>query len=318
MSSTAPDPGLRRRTVLKALAAAGVVGASGLTWQALTRSPARFDLAGPSSPLYDLQGTLLHEEHRIMQSFAFDNANRRLFIAQIQDDSDGNDLCINHVGFDGQLLGSMHLPDAGHGVSFGVEPVGDVTYLWTEARSDEPAYEGRGTALQRFAFRDGREPQDAQVHLTGSKNITCATDPDSERLLVRREVDDEFTYTVHELGAAREGDFSEPVWPAVRPAVDGTFQGYGFAGRHLYVLTGSRQDDPDEIDSALSAFDLSTGEVLQDQVPVRAGRDLPFREPEGVAVQRTDGGALRLCFGMASREEPQRLANLYYLDATAG
>ncbi len=210
----------------------------------------------------------------------------------------------------------MHVPNAGHGVSFGVEPVGDVTYLWTEARSSEPAAEGRGTALQRFAFRNGEQPQDAQLHLTGSDTVTCATDPDSERLLVRRQVDDEFTYTVHDLAAAREGDFSSPSWPAVRPSIDGTFQGYAFAGKHLYVLTGGRQEDPDDIDSTLSSYDLSTGEAVQGPVPVRAGRNLPFREPEGVAIYKTDDD-LRLCFGMASREEPQRYANLYYKQRTA-
>ncbi len=275
----------------------------------------RFDLAGATSPFFDVQGTVLHEEFRIMQSFAFDNANRRLFVAQLQDGSDGNDLCINQVDRDGSVLGFMHVPDAGHGVSFGVEPVGDDSYLWTEARSSRPAAEGRGTALQRFAFRSGERPDDARVFLPGSESITCATDPGAERLLVRRRVDGVAEYTVHELADAREGDFSRPSADPVRPEIEGTFQGYTFSGDHLYVLTGSRQDDPGEVDSALSSFDLRTGAVVQDRVPVRVGGDLPFREPEGMAVHRTEDEQLRLCFGLASREGPQRVANIFYKDA---
>lgn len=274
----------------------------------------RFDLSAPTSPFFDVQGTVLHEKFRIMQSFAFDNANRRLFIAQLQDGSDGNDLCISQIDHDGTLLGYMHVSDAGHAVSIGVEPVGDDSYLWTEARSSVPAAEGRGTALQRFAFRSGERPRDAQIFLPDSDNITCATDPDSERLLVRRHVDGVAEYTVHALAAARDGDFSRPSAPAIRPTIDGTFQGYTFSGDYLYVLTGSRQDDAADIDSALSSFDLRTGAVVQDHVPVRVGGDLPFREPEGMAVHRTEDDRLRLCFGLASREESLRVASIFYKD----
>jgi hypothetical protein len=155
------------------------------------------------------------------------------------------------------------------------------------------------------------------VFLPGSDNITCATDPDSERLLVRRYVDGVAEYTVHDLAAARNGDFSRPSAPAIQPKIDGTFQGYTFSGDYLYVLTGGRHDDPgdpEEPDSALSSFDLRTGAVVQDHVPVRVARDLPFREPEGMAIYRTEDGQLRLCFGLASREEPLRLASIFYKD----
>jgi hypothetical protein len=309
---------LGRRTFVKALWAAGAAGSLGLTWRAFADPPAtRFDLAAPTSPFFDVQQVVLHEQFRILQSFGFDNANRRLFMAQLQDDSDGNDLCINQVDFDGTLLGYMHVPEAGHGVSIGVEPVGDESYIWTEARSSSPAAEGRGTALQRFAFRSGERPSDAQIFLPGSDDITCATDAEAERLLIRRYVGDVAEYTLYDLDAARDGDFSQPLAPVMRPTIDGTFQGYTFAGDYLYVWTGGRRDDrqdPEPFDSALTSFDLRTGAVVQDHVPVRAGSDLPFREPEGMATYLGEDGRLRLCFGLASREEGLRVTSIFSKD----
>ncbi|MGK3202910.1 phage baseplate protein [Amycolatopsis sp. MEPSY49] len=66
---------------------------------------------------------MLHESHHVMQGFAFDNVNRRLFV-QAQNGTSGDDLCVNQLGFSGELLGSTHLAHAGHGVAIGVAPVG--------------------------------------------------------------------------------------------------------------------------------------------------------------------------------------------------
>lgn len=307
---------ISRRTLLKSLGAAGAVGALGVAGlEVLEERPAsRFDLTVPSSPLHGVQRTVLHEAHRVSQSFAFDNVNRRVFVAQLQDRTDGNDLCISQLDLHGTLVGYMHVPDAGHGVSIGVEPVGDVSYLWTEAVSSLPASKGRGTALQRFAFRSGQEPTQAQTYLTGSENVTCATDPTSQRLLVRRHIDGDAEFTVHDLAAARDGDFSRPSMPGIRPRTDGTFQGYAFFGDYLYVLTGSGHDDPADIDSALSSFDLRTGKVIQDHVPETVSSELPLREPEGMAVYRTGNGRHRLCFGLASTQDNVRFANFFYKD----
>jgi len=244
----------------------------------------------------------LHEKHRITQSFTFDNVNQRLFVAQLLDRSDGNDLCINQLALDGTLVGYMYLQDVGHGVSIGVEPVGRDSFLWTECASSGPPGKGRGTALQRFRFVGGQEPVDQQTYLAGSQDITCATDPTSQRLLVRRRVEGVAEYTVHDITAAREGDFSRPLTHGIGPSISGTFQGYAFSGRYLYVLTGQGHADPADLDSAISCFDLYSGEVIQNHVPERAGSGLSFREPEGLAVYRAPGGQLSLCFGLASRD----------------
>ena len=316
-----PPPGrtISRRTLLKAAGAAGAVGVVGAAGRALV-SPAatRFDLDAPSVRWNALQRSTLHETFRVSQSIAFDNTNRRLFVAQLQDGKDGNDLCINQLDLDGNLVGYMHVPDVGHGVSFGVEPVGGTSYLWTEAVSSLPAAEGRGTALQRFAFRPGEQVEDAEVHLRGSDTITCATDADSERLLVRTHDADGDVFTVYDLAAAREGDFSSPLTPGIRPDTEGTFQGYTFFGDHLYVLTGDGHDDPADVDSALSCFHLVTGEAVAYDVPELVERDLPLREPEGMAVHRTRSGSPRLVFNLATQENSVKFVNLFYKDELVG
>lgn len=248
----------------------------------------------------------LHEKHRVSQSITFDNTNQRLFVAQLQDNSDGNDLCISQLDLTGALVGWVHLPNAGHGVSIGVEPAGEDSYLWTEADSSSPAATGRGTALQRFRFVSGQKSPDAQILLPGSTDVTCATDAASQHLLVRRRVADAAEYTVHELARARQGDFGAPLYAPVRPAApNGTFQGYAFQGPWLNLLTGSGHPDPADIDSALTSIDLRTGAVVEDHVPERSGAALPFREPEGIAIHRTGEGGLQLCFGYSSRDRVQ-------------
>lgn len=79
---------------------------------------------------------MLHESHHVMQGFAFDNVNRRLFMVQAQNGTSGDDLCINQVSFSGEQQGWMHLNGAGHGVSIGVEAVGTASYIWMECDSD--------------------------------------------------------------------------------------------------------------------------------------------------------------------------------------
>lgn len=232
-----------------------------------------------------------------MQSFAFDNQNQRLFIAQIAEAGGGNDLCVNQLTLDDVLVGCVHVPDAGHGVSIGAEPVGSDTYLWTEARSSQPAAQGRGTALQRFRNVADQDPVDPQVLLSGDTNVTCATDASSQHLLVRHKPQGEFEYVLHDLAAARRGDFSAPLFPPVRPGLSGTFQGYTFDGDVLYALTGTPQTAVARYDSAISAVDLRSGTVLRDHVAETSATGMRIREPEGMAVYQAPGGARQLCLG---------------------
>jgi hypothetical protein len=130
--------GVTRRRLLAAgggLAAAALVGGFAEPANADVPGSAHFDLTQPSYDLFRDAGLF---QQTVMQSFTFDNVNRRLFAAQVTNGSasaDRGDLCVSQLSFAGELLGHMFLTGFGHGVSIGVEPVGSTSYLWTEVDS---------------------------------------------------------------------------------------------------------------------------------------------------------------------------------------
>lgn len=313
---------LTRRTMFK-VTGAGLLGLGAAV--ALPGSPAsasvpasqRFDLSQPSYERF--RSVSLHETHHAMQGMAYDNVNRRLYIAQTQNGSDGDDLCVNELTIEGVPTGHMHVSNAGHGVSIGVEPVGASSYIWMECDSDEHSSDGRGTALARFKFVDGAAPSSVRKFLTGSKTITCATDPVNKRLLVRRNESGSMHYSLFSLADAAAGKFSSPLAHFAQPTLGSgsvTFQGYTLLGDYLYTLDGTGHEDPADINSYVTAIDMNTGKVVQRSF-TKAGTTLFYREPEGMMVYKTVGGNPRLCFGFASRPNMSsltRYASVYYKD----
>jgi hypothetical protein len=307
-----------RRAVLRA--AGGVAAAlgagsmfGGVAEAAIPSSP-YFDLTEPSYDLF--RAKLMHESHHAMQGIAFDNVNRRLFVAQMRNGSSGDDLCINQLSFSGQRLGSMHLDGAGHGVSIGVEAVGTSSYLWTECDAHRTDADGRGTALARFKFVNGAKPT-VRKFLTGSKTITCATDPIHQRLAVRRNEGGTMHYSVYPLADAAAGKFTNPLAHFAQPALDDSsvvFQGYTIYGQYLYTLDGTGHADAADINSYITRIDMNTGKVMA-RFLTKAGESLIYREPEGMAVYRTEDGQTRLFFGFAARSslgDIDRYANIFY------
>jgi hypothetical protein len=273
-----------------------------------------FDITKPSYDLF--RNKMLHESHHVMQGFTFDNVNRRLFVVQIRNGSSGDDLCVNQLDFDGNRVGAMHLDGAGHGVSIGVEAVGADSYIWMECDSDGTGDSGRGTALARFKFVNGGTPS-VRKFLTGSKTITCATDPVNDRIVVRRNENGTMHYSLYALADAAAGDFGSPLAHFAQPALGPVFQGYAIYGQYLYTLDGSGHDDPADIDSYVSRIDMNTGAVVS-RALTKAGSTLIYREPEGMAVYRTVAGETRLFLGFASRDSldgVDRYANLFYKNA---
>lgn len=322
------DVTLSRRSLLRAGGGAAATAAL-LGTGALFAGSARadtlpesqyFDIAQPSHDLF--RSKMLHESHHVMQGFAFDNANRRLFIVQAQNGTSGDDLCVNQVSFTGEVLGSMHLDGAGHGVSIGVEAVGTASYIWMECDADGTGTGARGTALARFKFVDGGTPA-VKKFLTGSKTITCATDPVNKRIAVRRSEGGKMYYSVYPLASAAAGDFSTPLAYFPQPALSTTavtFQGYTIYGQYLYTLDGEGHADSADIDSYVTRIDMITGTV-KSRAFTQAGSTLVYREPEGMAVYRTADGETRLFLGFGSRsslDNINRYANIFYKNVLVG
>jgi hypothetical protein len=317
-------PGFSRRRLLK-VGGATVLAAGGggvlATQQASAAVPAskRFDLSKPSYDVF--RGVLLHEKHHAMQGMAFDAENGHLFIANARDGASGDDLCISRLTLSGKVTGRMHIDNAGHGVSIGVEPRGADSYVWVECDSDSNDGSGRGTALARFKFVDGKSPSGVRKFFKGSKTITCATDPVNKRILIRRKESGKFTLRLYDFSSMdlENGTFTDELTKITQPKLgDGsvTFQGYAVLGNYLYTLDGDGHADAADINSYVTSVDLNTGKVVE-RFKTKAGKSLIYREPEGMAITRASGGAPRLVFGFASRRNMghiDRYANVFYKD----
>jgi hypothetical protein len=299
---------------------AGTAAADGAAAAADVPVSPYFDITQPSYDLF--RSKMLHESHHVMQGFAFDNVNRRLFVVQAQNGTSGDDLCVNQVSFSGELLGSMHLAHAGHGVSIGVEAVGAASYIWMECDADGTTTDARGTALARFKFVNGGTPS-VKKFLTGSKTITCATDPVYNRIAVRRSEGGKMWYSVYPLASAAAGDFSTPLAHFAQPALSTTsvtFQGYTILGNYLYTLDGEGHADAADINSYVTRIDMNTGTV-KSRALTKAGQSLVYREPEGLAIYRTAAGETRLFLGFGSRssmDDINRYANIFYKNVLVG
>jgi hypothetical protein len=280
----------------------------------------RFDLTQPSHDLF--RNMPLHDQ-TVMQSFAYDNVNRRLFTAQLKNGSGSDaagDLCITQLDFSGNQLGFMFLEGFGHGVSIGAEPVGTATFLWTEvdAPNNGPGTSARGVRLARFKFTSGTTLTAAssalQKHtpIAGVTTTTPAIDPVNERLVMRYATGGTFRYAVYDLADVNAGDYT-PLVDIAQPAGLGTFQGYTIYGEFLYTIDGTAYDtsNPAPGNTFVTCVDLNTGAVV-DREFTQAGSTLSYREPEGLAIYRTAAGETRLFLGFASGESGGRMANLFY------
>jgi hypothetical protein len=312
----------------------------------------RFDLTAPSTALLRevwLTGT------RVLQSFAFDNTRGHLFTVQLVDgglelpgetqthsgsDRTANgDLCLTRLDTSGNILGSMYLRGFGHGVQIGVESTNSGSYLWTETHNvptlnADGTYTGWGDRLARFKFANGTvltadSPAVTQYTLeSGTDRTTAGVDPVNDRLAVRCRVGGAFRFRLYDLADFKAGgrtalaDVAQPA--ELQPGYPDTFQGFASLGSHLYLLAGTAYGTDGSVspdgNTFVTCVDWNTGDVVDQQL-TKAGYTLPYREPEGMAIQIPDPSApqaVRLCMGFASvvsDTDSRKRASVYYKDA---
>lgn len=278
----------------------------------------RFDLSAPSERWLWKKATL--REPTILQSFAFDEVNRHLYVLQLRRGGGvAGHLCLNKLDLEGKRLGHMYLQGFGHGVSVGVQNDPDGTvWIWTEA--DAKGGYGRGVTRFRFSDHAVRTREDVKVRhpIPGSTHNQPSVCMTSRRIAVRHRVEGEPRYRVWDLDAFVARDYSAPVadFPqtGAHPNSEIPFQGYALDGDHLYQLAGTAYDaktnPPAKRGNAhISCLDIHTGELL-DRQRTEAGHSLDHREPEGLAVRH--GSGARLCLGLASGPEGKRRFSIYY------
>ncbi|KOG36428.1 phage baseplate protein [Streptomyces resistomycificus] len=277
----------------------------------------RVDLATPAVRWLWKKATL--RESTVLQSFAFDEVHRHLYVLQVRRGGvDAGNLCLNKLDYDGDSLGHMYLHGFGHGVSMGVQHAADGTvWIWTEADSRG----GYGQGVTRFRFADGavRTRDDVRIRkpIPGSINNQPSVCTASGRIAVRYRTDGRPRYRVWDLDAFTARDYADPVADIPQsgahpdPAIP--FQGYALHGDHLYQLAGTAYgaSNPraERGNIYLSCLDIRTGELVQRR-RTGAGHSLDFREPEGLAVRQDPEPWL--CLGLASGSPGARRFSVFY------
>ncbi|WP_369777634.1 signaling protein [Streptomyces sp. R33] len=333
-----------RRTLLFAggAVAAGLT-TSGLTW-ALRAEPGEQADARPVAGEFDMRtgGQLLASTPLFNttgpQSFAFDDTNGQVYTLQtvqagirLDDEEDAvdagdrktsGDLCLTRLSSSGQTLGHMYLRGFGHGISCGVEPTGQRTYIWVEGRAD--AESGYGRTVVRVPFKDGSvlDSSDESVHhfdpVPGSTDVSPALDLPGERVLVSHEEEGVHRFSVYGMADFLAGRFSpsQVIKAGVQVKEEEWFQGCALYGDFIYVLTGNpytgqNGDNPRKSggNTFVSAIDVRTGKA-QGRHRVTVAPDLVYREPEGIAVSLA-GGRPALCVGFSVKAKDRRELALY-------
>lgn len=301
-----------------------------------------FDLTDPSTQL--IREKSLYND-TVLQSIAFDNVNERMYTLQLISGgrqlsgetapvsgaarANNGDLCLTELDLFGNITGHMYLKGFGHGVSFGAEPVGSSTYLWTEVDAVSDGSNGWGTQLGRFKFVNGAVITNTSSSITkyallsGVDRTTCNIDMVNGYLTMRYRQNGSFRYGVFNLEAVKAGN-AQALVDVPHPAGLGTFQGFASFGSYLYLLDGVAYNDTTSIspngNTYITTVNLNSGAQVDRQL-TKASYTLSYREPEGMAIQIpnvSNPSAARLCFGFASKvskTNSSKLASIYYKDA---
>ncbi|MEU3063113.1 phage baseplate protein [Streptomyces subrutilus] len=321
--------------------------AGGLAWARDARRPAEPTEPEATPPLvgaFDLRsGAELLEPTGLFnttgpQSFAFDDTNALIYTLQtlqsgirLSDEDEpvsagdrksAGDMCLTRLTAAGKVTGHMYLRGFGHGIAFGVEPVGKRTFLWVEGKADPK--NGYGRSVARTPFKDGAildSTDPAVAHfdpLPGASDLAPSLDLAGGRVLVSHEKDREHRFAVYPMTDFLAGrrDSPQVVNAGEQVKEEEWFQGCALHGDFVYVLTGNPYTDKKGKNprksggnTYISAIDVRTGKP-QGRRRVTVAPDLPYREPEGMAVSMA-GGRPALCIGFSVKTEDRRELTLY-------
>ncbi|GAA3085442.1 hypothetical protein GCM10010449_06470 [Streptomyces rectiviolaceus] len=304
------------------------------------------DVLGDRFNLADSGARLIHEKalHHttVMQSFAFDELHGHVYALQLMPSGvqlpgesrtyshaerhDAGDLCLNRLSMRGELLDRMYLKGFGHGTAISVDSSlsswGGAVRLWVECDANPAS--GYGRAIGRFPYAENTVLHSADRRVTvyrphpGSSANCAALDLNNRRLLLRYALPDRRRYALYNLDTFTAGFFS-PLIDFAQPGLDLglPFQGMTLDGDYAYQLMGfgraaNSSSEPDNT-VLLHCIDLRTGAVVQ-QHKSQAGRQLTYREPEGLAVLHgPQAREPQLCMGFASGPAGGRKFSLYGL-----
>lgn len=291
-----------------------------------------FDITKEATPFF-LEKTV--RDKTVMQSIAFDNVNEHVYVLQVMGGdqrvgdetvhaswrtrSQQGDLTLTKLDYEGNQLGHMHLKGFGHGVSMGIEMEGDTPYIWLETDAVSDGSNAWGNKLARITFED-RGLLDAKkddiekfVLVEGADHTTVNIDQAFNLLTLRYRLDHQFYYSVFPLDEVKEGKY-EAIYTFEHPEEIDTFQGFASHGPYLYLLEGNETDESGG-NTYVYSVDLEKGAILDKQF-IDVGMDLPFREPEGMAISipdldQPDQALLHFGFASEHRDYAIKLVNIF-------
>ncbi|MFE2880647.1 signaling protein [Streptomyces roseus] len=338
----------RRNLLFAGGAVAAGLTTGGLSWALRTGADEQDDEGpvdpGPTAGVFDMRtGAQLLPQTPLFnttgpQSFAFDDTNGQVYVLQTVeagirlgdeeepvgsgDRKTSGDMCLTRLSSSGKTLGYMYLRGFGHGISCGVEPTGQRTYIWVEGRADTAS--GYGRTVVRVPFKDGSvldSSDDSVRHfdpVPDSTEVSPALDLPGGRVLVSHEQGGVHRFSVYGMADFLAGRFdaAQVLKARVQVKQEEWFQGCALYGDHVYVLTGGPYtgkdgDNPRKSggNTYVSAIDVRTGKA-QGRHHVTVAPDLVYREPEGIAVAMA-GGRPALCVGFSVKTQDRRELALY-------
>ncbi|MFE2376106.1 hypothetical protein [Streptomyces sp. NPDC059398] len=332
-----------RRTALWAgvSAAAAAGGVAGGLWFTEQRTDGRDGASEPAGRSQILAPTALHQT-TVPQSFAFDDSRGDIYAVQLvqggvrlpgeprrltsAERNRRGDLCVTRLSAGGRTLGHMFLRGFGHGVSLGVEPSASGVFLWTESQAHPDT--GYGLAISRFAFRHAAVLDSGHPGLRHHRPVpgSLANQPSVDNA-TRRVMVSYWTvaaggvrqqwYAVYGMDAFLAGRY-EPLHTAPQRgrSTAETFQGCVLYGDRVYQLAGNAYTPSSGANPQISggntrvtAVDLRGGRPPAPR-RITAGAGLAYREPEGLAVRRREGGP-ELCVGFATGGSRARMLAIH-------
>ena len=324
---------LNRRAFLRNIGLVGITGIQPFVTRKIFAAVAgtpHFYLPGTGGELWS---EVALQDRTVMQSFGFDNTNGFIFTLQLTYRGGDGDLTLTKLDLSGNKLGYMLLTGFGHGVSFGVEPVGTSTYLWTEVDSTGKGANARGVRIGRFEFVDGATLDTASAEITkytlvpGSTVNTCNIDPVYNRLILRYDDSGTMKFNIYDLDDVLANGASATVLARYSDRTTGTPQGYCLYGSYIYSLAGTAYEYCPGSDSSntnnMTIFEFDTNppnELTTFLTGIGASYD--YREPEGMAIQwtnypNTDAPEVRLAIGFAREADCSdsiKYATIFYKD----
>ncbi|MGW9067888.1 hypothetical protein ACWGQT_00350 [Streptomyces yangpuensis] len=307
-----------------------------------TLSTRRFNIYKPGKPrLTDVQ--LAHAT--VHQQIAYDHVNGWRFVSQMMhggvqlpdesapvslaDRAKRGDIVINRLAMDGTLSGSMIARGMGHG-HFGVEPVGNDAYIWSEANATLGSGNtfSVGKKIGRFKWVNGAVINSGAVGMEMFNPLPTmwalqpVLDLPTRRISIHyMDPADGYrawfdTYDMDEMKQLRNTRLSRtPRNTSESGALPSVWQTHALYGQYHYVMTGNSYDattNPPPGNCHILAIRIPDGKWV-DLAANGTALELPYREPEGMTVNY-GGSQPTLEFGFATRTSSPRLVTTFSWD----